>query len=140
MAFEGQQAVKLQGAVAGADLSASSTQYKFVKYNGTDNQVVLCAAVTDVPCGVLQGPAPSSATGTPVEVLAVGVTKIQISGSLSSGNLIGPDANGRARNNVPGTDTTKYIAGQYMATQGGGTAAGDYGTAVVNCASPSRAA
>lgn len=140
MAFEGQQAVKLQGAVAGADLSASSTQYKFVKYNGTDNQVVLCAATTDIPAGVLQAPAPSSAVGTPVEVLAIGVTKVQISGSLSSGNTIGTDGNGRARSNVAGTDTTKYIVGQYMATQGGGTTAGDYGTAVVNCASPARGA
>ena len=140
MAFEGSQPVKLQGAVAGADLSASSTQYKFVKYNGTDNQVVLCAATTDVPAGVLQAPAPSSAVGTPVEVLCVGVTKIQISGALTSGLTIGTDANARARSNVAGTDTTKYIVGQYMATPGGGSAAGDYGTAVVNCASPCRAA
>jgi len=135
MAFEGQQAVKLQGAVAGADLSASTTQYKFVKYNGTDNQVVLCSATTDVPCGVLQAPAPSSATGTPVEVLAVGVTKIQIAGSLSSGNVIATNASGRAQAAV----STQTVAGQYIATQGGGTTAGDYGTMFVNIGSGIKA-
>ena len=135
MAFEGQQSVKLQGAVAGADLSASSAQYKFVKYNGTDNQVVLCSGVNDVPCGVLQAPAPSSAVGTPVEVLALGVTKIQISAGLSSGNVISTDANGRAKVSASG----QTVAGQYMATQGGGSTAGDYGTMFVNIASGIKA-
>lgn len=132
MAFEGQQVVKLQGAVAGSDLSASTNQYKFVKYNGTDNQVVICSNVVDVPCGVLQAPAPSSATGTPVEVLAAGITKIQIAGSLSSGNILQTDANARAKVAV----STGYVVGQYMATQGGGTTAGDLGTATINCLAP----
>ena len=131
MAFEGQQAVKLQGAVAGADLRASTTQYKFVKYNGTDNQVVLCNGATDVPCGVLQAPAPSSATGTPVEVLAVGVTKLQQSAAqLSSGNILQTDASAQAKAAV----ATGYPVGIVMAASN--AVASTYITAAINCLSP----
>ena len=42
--------------VAGADLS--SDQYKYVKLSTTDT-VILCAAATDVPIGILQN-APAS--------------------------------------------------------------------------------
>lgn len=138
MAFEGSQ-LRLVGAVAGADLSAATTQYKFVKWNGTDNQVVLCAAVTDKPCGVLQEPAPNSAVGTPVVVAFFGTTKLQSNGSNSPGDLISTSATGQANSVVPGTDTTKYTVGEVQAT-GGSAAAGDYITANINCASPARAA
>src|SRR5262245_47486067 len=97
MSFEGAQPVKVIGAVAGADLSAASTQYKFVKFSTTTSgRVVLCAATTDDPCGVLQAPAPSSALDQPVEVLAVGQTKLQSDGTVTHGGRVMCDANGRA--------------------------------------------
>lgn len=142
MAIEGQQPIKLVGAVAGADLSAQSNQYKFVKYNGTGSQVVLCAALTDIPCGVLQGPAPTSAVGQPVEVVAVGQTKVQSDGATitAAGQTIGTTASGQARANVAGTDTTKYIVGQVAQIGAASPGAGVLFDAVINCASPCRGA
>lgn len=135
MAFEGQQPVMLTGAIAGSGIDGASAQFKFVKFSA-DNTVVLCDAVTDVPCGVLQAPATA---GQAVTVVALGETKLQADTSLSAGNLIGPSADGQAALRTPGTDTTKYICGQ-VANVGGATTAGTYLTALVNCLSPARAA
>lgn len=131
----GQMTVKLAGAKAGADLSAPANQYKFVKLNA-DRQVILCAATTDVPCGVLQEPCKN---GDAADVLVIGETQVQVSGSLAAGNLIGTDASGLARQNVPGTDTTKYIVGQ-VTRVAGATSSGNFATALINCASPARGA
>lgn len=138
MAFEGQQ-FKILGAVSGGDLSAASAQYKFVKFNATDKQVVLCTALTDKPCGVLQAPTPTSATGQPVEVVWMGQTKVQSDGSVNSADTICPDANGRAHTILHGTDTTKFACGQCI-SKDGATAAGDYVSVFIDCGAPTRAA
>lgn len=132
MAYEGPQ-IKLPGLVAGADLSAAGNQYKFVKYSA-DNTVVLCAAATDKPCGVLQN---RPANGEAAEVVAIGVTKVQADAALSAGAAIGTSADGQADAKTVGTDTTEYIVGQ---VQRGASAAAALATALVNCASPARAA
>lgn len=141
MAYEGQLAVKVIGAVQGADLSAASAAFKFVKFNGTGMQVVLCAAVTDIPCGVLQASAPNSTVGEPVEVLALGQTKLQSDGSTitQAGQLLGTTASGQARANVAGTDTTKYIVGQ-SGSMSAAPGAGVYFDAFINCLAPTRGA
>jgi hypothetical protein len=127
MAYEGQQPLKVIGAVAGADLSADTTQFKWVKFSTTNTQrVVLCSATTDVPCGVLQSPAPTSALDQPVIVVAVGETKLQDDGTCQVGNIIGPDANGRA---TPAL-ATMYPSGKIVVPGG---AAAAYATALVNC-------
>ncbi len=117
-------------AIAGADLSAR--QYHFVKWsaNGT---VVLCAAATDIPAGVLQN-APVS--GDAANICVVGETKIVGDADLDAGQLIGTSGDGQADRKIPGTDTTEYIVGS---VKHGNTAALGLITAVVNCASPSRA-
>ena len=141
MSFEGSQPVKIVGAVAGADLSASSTQYKFVKFNGTGIQVILCSAETDIPCGVLQGPAATANVGEPVEVTALGQTKLQSDGSTitAAGQGICTSASGQAQANVAGTGTTKYTVGQTVST-GATPGAGVLIDAMINCMSPCRGA
>jgi hypothetical protein len=129
MATEG-QLLKFS-AVAAADLSAK--QYRFVKF--TANRTVdVCAAATDKPCGVLQN---KPASGQVAEVGYLGETKLEADASLTAGTLIGTSADGQADAKVPGTDTTEYIAGQIV--QGAG-AAGEIGTALINCAAIGRAA
>lgn len=130
MAVEGSQPLKTS-AVAGADLSAA--QYKFVKLNA-DNQVILCAAATDIPVGVLQN---TPASGDAAEICVIGETKVDSDAALTAGWLIGTSADGQADRKIPGTDTTEYVAGQVKIGSG---AAGGKATAFVNCASPSRAA
>jgi len=130
MAFEGQQPVKRIGAVTGADLSAASVQYKFVKYNGTGQQVVLCSGVNDVPCGVLQAPAPTSAVGQPVEVVAVGQTKLQDGGTLTAGCVVATTASGQGQPAVSG----QIAAGSCDVIGGGANA---YAVVTVNLSAPS---
>lgn len=136
MAYEGYQ-ITLPGAVAGADLSASTVAFKFVKFS-TAPSVVLCSAVTDIPCGVIQAPAPTSATGQPVQVVALGVTKVQGDGTTTVGDLIGPDAAGQAVKNAWTTDKTHFIAGVVI-NRGAAGAAGSLLTAAINCINPPKA-
>lgn len=130
MAYEGFQ-IRLSLA-AGADLS--SEQFKFVKLNAS-GQAVICAAATDLPIGVLQNK--PDASGKTATVCVVGITKVDSNAALNEADLIGPASDGQADAKVPGTDTTEYICGQMVTATG---AAGDYGTAVVNCANAARAA
>jgi hypothetical protein len=130
----GQQPLKLSGAFADVTIAVAEV-FKFVKYTG-DNKVALCSAVTDVPCGVIQAPC---LAGEPAEVVAIGETQLQADASLTAGQLIGTSADGQAAHYVPGTDTTKYIVGQVKRVAGG-TSAGNFITATVNCVSPARGA
>lgn len=137
MAYEGIMQC-IPGLISGEDLSASTVQFKFVKLSA-DRTVVVCAGATDKPIGVLQAPTPTSATGQPVVVCALGITKLQADASLTFGTLIGTSADGQADAKVPGTDTTEFIVGQVVEVAGG-TTAGNYITAAINCFAPCRAA
>ena len=117
--------------VAGADLSAK--QYYFVKMSA-DNTCVLCSAATDSPIGVLQN-APIS--GAEASVTVVGGTKIVAGAAIAAGIKIGTASTGKADAKVAGTDTTEYTVGQVLLAS---AADADLLTAVINCASPNRAA
>ena len=117
--------------VAAADLSTK--QYTFVKLNSS-GQAAAASGATDIPIGVLQN-APTA--GQEAEVLVVGGTKIVASAAIGEGALIGTSSAGKAAALVAGTDTTKYVAGTLLTESG---ADGDIVTAVINCATPHRAA
>lgn len=104
MAYEAAQ-IKVGNFTASADLSAK--QYHFVKMSG-NNTVTVCAAITDVPIGVLQN-TPSS--GQAASVCLFGITKVVADGTLAAGNLIGTSADGQADAIAAGTDTTVYTMG-----------------------------
>ena len=137
MAYEGAQPITLPGAVSGADLSAATVAFKFVMFS-TAPAVVLCSALTDVPCGVIQAPTPTSAIGQPVNVVALGITKVQGDGTTTVGDLIGPDASGRAVKNAWTTDKTHFICGVVINRDAAG-AAGSLLTAAINCINPPKA-
>lgn len=107
-------------------------QFCFVKQSG--NTFVACAAATDLPAGVLQN---KPASGIPAEVVVIGPTKVVSDAAITAGALIGPSADGQADPKIPGTDTTEYIAGKALEAA---SDAGEIIEAVVNCATPSRAA
>jgi len=130
MAFEGPQ-IKIPGLTASADLSAK--QYYFVKMSG-EKTVTVCAGATDIPCGVLQN---KPTSGQAAEVCAIGVSKVSGDADLDAGHLIGTSGDGQADRKIAGTDTTEYVVGQVMLGNG---AAGGLITALINCASPHRAA
>lgn len=132
MAFEGSQ-MCYPGVVAGADLSASTNQFLFVKWSAAKT-VVLCAGTTDKPCGVLQN---TPANGAAATVCFLGVTKVQGDADLAFGDSIGTSADGQAAAYVAGTDTTKYIVGQVIDDNG---AAGGLATVVISCGALHRGA
>lgn len=107
---------------ASADLSAK--QYYIVKMSG-DNTVTVCAAVTDVPFGVLQN---NPASGEQAIVRTFGRSKISADATLAAGDIIGTSADGQAQPVVQGTETTVYNVGQVMT----GGAAGTLQTANIN--------
>jgi hypothetical protein len=129
MAIEGNQTL-LHSFEAAADLSAK--QYYFVKLTSA-GKVDVCAAVTDVPIGVLQN---KPVAGQAATVLIIGISKVIADVALDEGNIIGTAADGQAQVVTVGTETTVYIAGQciYPAAN-----AGEVASAVINCAAPSRA-
>lgn len=115
---------------AGADLSAA--QYKFVKISA--GKAVVCSAATDVPIGVLQN---SPTSGQEASITVAGGTKIVSSASISAGAVIGTSSAGKADAKSAGVDTTEYAVGQVILGAG---ADAEILTAVINCASPTRAA
>lgn len=116
----------------GADLSASTNQFTFVKLDA-NGHIVAIAAATDIPVGVLQDTPGNGDVGS---VMVMGITKLQGSGALTDGNQIGTSAAGQAVAVVGGTDTTKYAVGQVLENN---SAAGGYATCLINCANPHRA-
>ncbi len=123
--------LRYSGLIAGSGLTAATCQYRFVKISA-DNTVVLCAATTDVPCGVLQEPA--VATGEPVDVVFLGETSLQADASITIGGttgIIATSADGQAQAVV----ATQYVAGQAI-NIGGATTAGTLITAIINCTAP----
>jgi len=121
MAYEAAQ-IKVGQFTASADLSAK--QYHFVKMSG-NNTVTVCAAITDIPIGVLQN-TPSS--GQAAEVCLFGISKVVADGTLAAGNVIGTSADGQADAIAAGTDTTVYTMGIAL----NAAAAGDTVEAFIN--------
>lgn len=116
---------------AGADLSGK--QFHFVKWDS--GKVILCAAATDEPAGVLQED--DVVAGRMAELVVLGPTRVVADAAIVAGALIGTSADGQADTKVPGTDVTEYIAGRAWEAA---AAAGNIITALVNCVSPARAA
>jgi hypothetical protein len=117
-------------AVAGEALS--SYPYHFVKFNATNNTVILIVADTDIPCGVVQNAADVTAVGDPVEVMAIGKTKLELGATLTSGALLQTGAAGGSVGHAIAAKATGYICGQIV--DGGDS--GDVGSALINCANP----
>ncbi len=128
-AYEESQ-MKIGTLKAGADLSAK--QYHLVKL-ASATTVTYCAAITDIPIGVLQN---NPASGEVAEITFIGVTKIVADGTIAAGANIGTSNDGQADSIVAGTDTTVRLVGTAI----GAASAGETFTALINCAGAGRAA
>jgi hypothetical protein len=90
-------ASKIQAFTAGADLSTH--QYKLVKFDATNNSVILCGNA-EKPMGVLMN---NPASGELAEVAVQGGAKVKIGSTMSTlGGSIASAANGVARAAVAG--------------------------------------
>lgn len=108
-------------------------QYTFVKLDAA-GKIVPCAATTDVPIGIAQDP---GAVGDNVNVMMLGISKVQAAEVIAIGNVIGCAADARADVKVVGTETTQYATGRALEAA---SAAGAIIAVTVNTLVPSRAA
>lgn len=111
----------------------AADQYKFVKLDA-NGDIVMCAADTDKPYGVLQT---WGAIGEAVSVMRLGRTKLNSNAALSIGNIVGTASDGQAAAYAYGTDTTKYMCGDVIVAS---AAAAGYAVADINCINPPRGA
>jgi hypothetical protein len=117
--------------LAGADLSTH--QFKFVKLNSS-GAVILCAATTDKPYGILQD---KPVSGQPANVMLMGISKVVSAAGNTKGNRVGTDGSALAAEYVNGTDTTKYIVGEIIDDA---DAANGLATIAFNCLGAGRGA
>lgn len=123
MAYEGPMTC-IPGLIAGATIAVAD-QYKFVKLSAA-RTVILCAATTDKPIGIIQN---TPASGEAATVCAIGVSKVQGDANLAPGDSIGTSADGQAAA-YTAADTTKYIVGQVVYDN---SAAGGLATVAIDC-------
>lgn len=121
---------------AAGDLSSS--QYKLVKLDG-DGKVVIVAATSDVPVGVLQN---APASGGTASVLVCGVSKVSADAAIDEGKLLKPSSDGQVAAATPdlsivetgsATSTGVHTIGVAYTAAGG---AGELITAGINCLLP----
>lgn len=124
MAYDGQQ-ITIPGLLAGADLSAATNQFKFVKLTAAKT-IDVCDDPTDLPIGVLQN---RPNLNEAAEVVGIGVTKIQGDADLAYGDEIGTSTDGQAAA-YTAANTTYFIVGRIIEDQ---TTAGGLATALISC-------
>jgi len=105
MAYE--EKIETVTMIAGADLSAASNQYLFVKTNTTAKQVVLCGDGEDA-FGVLQD---TPALGEATCIAIGGVTKVKLGGTVAAGAAVSSGASGVANTSANGD----YMLGTALA-------------------------
>lgn len=129
MAFEipGRTITRVCGSV-----SLATKRYYFVKLH-TDGTLILCAAATDKPYGILQN---NPGIGGEATVMKDGVSKLVAGATVAIGDGIGTDANGKGAPYVHGSDTTKYIVGVALSAAD----AGEEFSVDFSCSAPNRAA
>lgn len=101
MAWE--ERVELVSASTGADLSATSNQYKAVKFDANGN-VVAIAAITDIPAGILYD---TAASGRVVPIAIGGLCKAVAGATIAAGAPVAVKADGTLQTAV----TTQYVLG-----------------------------
>jgi hypothetical protein len=98
-----EERVELVSAVTGADLSASSNQYKVVKLD-TNANVIAVTAITDVPFGILYD---TAASGKGVPVAVGGIAKCIAGATIAAGAPVATKADGTLQTAA----TTQYVIG-----------------------------
>lgn len=124
MAFE-VPGFKLGVLVCGS-VSLATKQFCFVKLH-TDGTVLICAATTDKPIGILQN---KPRIGEACEIMVTGVSKLKMAAASAIDSMIGTDGSGLGAIYVAGTDTTKYLVARVLLAN---AAASGIASVLVNC-------
>lgn len=117
---------------AASDQSASFQ--KLVKLDASGD-VLICAAATDIPIGVLLNKPDAAGKAAIVGIIGIGFAEGDA--ALNEFDLIGTSSDGQLDAKAAGSDTTEYVVGQVLQ---GSTAASDLVVCAFNFATPHRAA
>jgi hypothetical protein len=118
MAFE-HPILNLPDQTADADFSAK--QYFCAKLSTTGNQVSVCSAAGEFVDGIIQND--PAASGDPVTIMAVGVSRVEAGGTLTRGDFWGTDATGKAvkvESTNTGADIGEWAMGRVLEGAGSG--------------------
>lgn len=117
--------------LATADLSTK--QFFAVKLDA-NGKVVIVAAATDQPFGILQN---TPKAGEVAVTMKTGISKAVAGATITVGSNLTVDAQGRVVSATIGTDTTKYVIGRALLPA---SAVGDLISIELNAQTPGRAA
>ena len=134
MAWE-YRTLDIPGQVAGEDFTTGgpghgaggTSQFLAVKCNGTANTHVTCTAASDRPSGISQN---NPASGAALQVRALGVTKWVAASTVSPGDEVGTDTQGRCAKRdvgITGADIGDYAMGLVLE----GAAVGELATVLL---------
>lgn len=99
------QLVAVRSFVAEAAISAN----RVVTFGATDDNVLTAAAVTSTLIGIVEGVSP--VLGERVDVVMTGIADLQIGGSVTRGNFITVDAQGRGVAAAPAAGVNNNVIG-----------------------------
>lgn len=94
--------------------AALATAYLIAKFGADDDTLSQATASTEELVGVFQHT--TSATGDEVRVMLDGITRVALGGTVTRGNYITSDANGKAIAAAPGAGVNAYIIGKSLAS------------------------
>lgn len=85
------------------------TKYRIIKHGADDDTVLQAAAATDALMGVT--PLLDIATGERIDVVEHGIAEVEFGGTVTRGDPLTSDANGKAIAAVPGAGVNNRIVG-----------------------------
>ena len=90
---------------------AAVSAYRIVKWGSADGQVLQAAAATDKPVGVADNIGQATVSGR-VDIIRQGIAEVQYGGTVTRGDLLVSDANGKAVVAAPAAGTNNQIIGR----------------------------
>lgn len=90
---------------------AAVLPYRIVKWGSADGQVLQGAAATDKPVGVSDNIGQATVNGR-VDVIRSGISEVQYGGTVTRGDLLVSDANGKAVTAAPAAGANNQIIGR----------------------------
>ena len=94
--------------------AAIATAYLIAKFGADDDTLSQATASTEELVGVLQHT--TSAAGDEVRVMLDGISRVVLGGTVTRGNYLTSDANGKAVAAAPGAGVNAYMIGVAMAS------------------------
>jgi hypothetical protein len=94
--------------------AAIATAYLIAKFGSDDDTLAQATASTEILIGIFQHT--TAAAGDEVRVMLDGISKVVLGGSVTRGDYLTSDANGKAVAAAPGAGVNANIIGQAMAS------------------------